>query len=78
MVSVTVLLMPLIVVEERAAVTPAGNVPRVRVTGALKPFCATTRTLLLNTAPGVSESEETSVFSVNPGIPKTTNNKLAL
>ena len=69
---------PLIVDDERLAVMPAGNAPRVKVTGELKPFTATMLTVVLKTAPALSGSDVTSVFKVKPGKPTTIRSRFAL
>ncbi len=76
-VRVAVPLAPLMVVEEKAAVTPAGRVPIVRATGELKLFVATMLTVVLNVAPAVIASVVTSVLSVKPGTPRIVKSKLA-
>ncbi len=57
----------LMALEDRVAVTPAGNVPKCNATGELKLFCPTMLTVVLKEAPAVSVMALTSVFKVNPG-----------
>ena len=78
MVKSAVPVVPLIVVADRLAVTPAGMVPKLRFTLEVKPFCATALTVVLNAAPAVKDSELTSVLRVKPGTPTTVRSKLML